>query len=894
MKRTFLLCIAAAFSLTAVHAQGKNSWTNVPAGKETAMGEVKKDFESASGNIRFVTLDAERLKQTLATAPARAAGVKGIQVTMPLVGGGIEHFMVLEASNFMPELQAAFPQIRSYVGVGVEDPTAYLRISVSPQNVQSMVLRADKDTEFIEPYTTNNAVYAVFNSGAKRAKGELPFKCTTIDAEGARKVAERAASAVARSDAGTLKTMRLALSCTGEYGVYHGGTVAGALAAMNATMTRVNGVFEKDLAVQLLLIDQEATIIYTNAASDPYSGASDMDNWNDQLQATLTSRIGEAAYDIGHLFGATGGGGNAGCIGCVCEDGEKGSGITSPSNGVPEGDTFDIDYVAHEMGHQMGGNHTFSYSYEGSGAQTEPGSGSSIMGYAGITGSYDVQAHSDDYFTYATINQIQSNLSTKSCPIDVEMGNSDFTIDAGANYSIPRGTPFVLKAVGAEANPATVTYNWEQYDSATQSVQGDNSFALPTKNAGAVFRSVAPSASSTRYFPAFSSVLANTLTTTWESVCNVARTMHFTLTGRDNVATAGLTKTDQVNVIVRSAAGPFAVTSQNTAETSWPVSSEQTVTWDVAGTTASNINTAKVNILLSTDGGATFPITLAANTDNDGSEVISVPAGTESTHCRVLVEAVGNIYYAVNTSEFAIGYRITSECNTYTNSTGANISDGSASYTSQSLTVPAQTETITSISVVVNVTHPNVSDLTINVVSPYNTTVNLWNEQCSTNDNINVTFSDLGSTVVCASPTTGTYKPQGTLGNLLNAATATGIWRLRVRDNVSGNAGNVNSWAVQMCKQVATPLATETYGLQEFAVYPNPSNGSFTVAFTPQTSDEVSVAVHDMRGRLVYNKSFSNTGVFSGNVSLQNAEQGVYLVTVQEGSHKETRKIVVN
>lgn len=875
-------------------AQGKKIWTTVPAGKETAYGDVKKAFATASGKMTFLTLDTDQLKEALDSAPQRESGAKGVQITIPTITGALEHFTVLEASNFMPGLQAQFPDIRSYVGIGVEEPTAYLRISVSPQNVQSMVLRADKETEFIEPYTDNNKLYVIFNSGVKRAKGQLPFKCTTIDLEGAKKVAERSAL-TAKSDAKTFKTMRLALSCTGEYGIYHGRTIAGALAAMNATMTRANGVFEKDFAVQLLLIDQEASIIYTNSSTDPYSTATNMDNWNDELQANLTATIGEEAYDIGHLFGATGGGGNAGCIGCVCEDGAKGSGITSPANGIPEGDTFDIDYVAHEMGHQMGANHTFSYAYEGSGAQTEPGSGSSIMGYAGITGSYDVQAHSDDYFTYASIKQVQANLAGLSCPVDLDMDNEGIVINAGSDYSIPKGTAFVLKAVGAEVNPATVTYTWEENDNATRAVAESNSFALSTKTAGPLFRSVAPGASATRYFPAFSSVISNSLISNWESVSTVARSLHFTLTGRDNVANGGQTMTDEAVITVKSAAGPFEVTSQSTsdaADAAWAVSSQQTITWNVAGTTANTINTAKVNILLSTDGGLTFPTTLASATDNDGSEVITVPAGTESAHCRILIEAVGNVFYAVNQAEFGIGYRITSNCTTYTNTTGLSIPDGTSTYTTQSLTVPATTDEVTSVNVLVDVTHPYVSDLTINIVNPANTTVNLWDGQCTSNDNLNVTFSDAGSAVVCASPTTGTYKPQGTLASYATAATA-GNWRLRIRDTQADDSGTLNSWAVQVCSQTVSALAAETFGLQGFSIYPNPSAGSFTVAFTAQTSSDVNVTVHDIRGRAVYNKSFSNTGVFSGNVNLQNAEQGVYLVTVQEGSHKETRKIVV-
>jgi hypothetical protein len=182
---------------------------------------------------------------------------------------------------------------------------------------------------------------------------------------------------------------------------------------MNNTMTRVNGVFEKDFAARMVLIANNDAVIYTNASTDPYSAASGMSNWNSQLQSTLTSVIGEANYDIGHLFGASGGGGNAGCIGCICTNGSKGSGYTSPADAIPSGDNFDIDYVAHEMGHQFGGNHTFSMNNEGTGANMEPGSGSTIMGYAGIT-SQDIQPHSDAFF-HASIQQITNNIKAKTC-----------------------------------------------------------------------------------------------------------------------------------------------------------------------------------------------------------------------------------------------------------------------------------------------------------------------------------------------------------------------------------------------------------------------------------------------------------------------------------------------
>jgi subtilisin-like proprotein convertase family protein len=893
MKKQFLLCIAAVLSLTSGYSQSKNAWTPVKAEQAATMGEISQTFAIAKNNISFVTVNVNELKSTLSAAPQKNSGGAGVEIILPNVKGGAEHFIVLEASNFSPALQAQFPDIRSYVGTGVEDPTAHLRLSMSPKGIQTMVLRGDKKTEFIEPYTTNSEVYAVFNSGVTRAEGELPFNCTTADDHDMQRITSPAANRAALSDAQVFKTLRLALSCTGEYAQFHGGTVAGALAGMNATMTRVNGVYEVDLAVNLILIDDEANIIFTDSDTDPYTSAivgNGAEDWNDQLQGTLTSTIGAEAYDIGHLVGTIAGSGNAGCIGCVCVNNRKGRGWTAASN-TPEGDSFDIDYVAHEMGHQLGANHTYSYSYEGSGAQTEPGSGSSIMGYAGITGSYDVQLHSDDYFTYSSLRQIQNNLANKPCPVTTILNNPEMVVNAGANYSIPKGTAFVLKAVGADVNPESLTYNWEQNDSSTDETAGDISFAIPTKTDGPIFRSVAPGTSTSRYFPAFSNVVRNALTTKWESVSNVGRMLHFTLTGRDNVAGGGQTDTDEADIIVEEAAGPFIVTSQNNEAEAWAVGSQQTITWNVAGTTANNINVANVNILLSTDAGETFT-TLLANTSNDGSEVITVPATASGVHCRIMVESVGNVFYALNQKEFSIGYTVTNNCTTYTNSMGLNIPDNRSSFTSQNLAIAAPGVTVSKVKVVVNATHPYLGDLIINIVNPSGTVVNLWDKQCNASDNLNITFAEFNGSVVCASPTTGTYIPQESLAAFAGS-NANGNWKLRVRDTARGDTGNINSWSVIVCTETLTPLSTDSFGLKEFAIFPNPNSGSFTVQFNSESQNKINIIVNDLSGRVVYNSAYANTGVFSGNVNLQNVQQGVYLVTVQDGIRKESRKIVI-
>jgi hypothetical protein len=251
-------------------------------------------------------------------------------------------------------------------------------------------------------------------------------------------------------------------------------------------------VFEKDFALHLNVLNYPS-LIFTNAATDPYATVSNANqppaSWNTALQTQLTNIVGNTNYDLGHLFGASGGGGNAGCIGCVCIDPTtqvpkgKGSGITSPATGSvnpsstypPSGDNFDIDYVAHEMGHQLGANHTFSFNVEGSGVNMEPGSGSTIMAYAGITGPLtDVQQHSDPYFHIASIDQIQENLIAKTCDIETPIANNPPVIAALPTYHIPRGTAFVLTASATDAENDPLSYVWEEVDDAAAPIDKNN------------------------------------------------------------------------------------------------------------------------------------------------------------------------------------------------------------------------------------------------------------------------------------------------------------------------------------------------------------------------------------------------------------------------------------
>ena len=635
----FKLLIFTLLAITNLtFSQNKSTIWNVTTKKNNM---VALDSRMRLPENKLFNLNLISLKTNLNNAPARRANVKesNTVLSIPNAEGVLERYRVYENSNMDPALAARYPEIKSYIGIGIDNPTATAYFSVSPLGFKSMVLSPDKSAVFIEPISQDLLTYSVYKKSDKKAS-LTPFECSVIDV-----VTPQIDGTTARpnADDSTLRTFRLALSCTGEYTTYFGGTKALALAAMNASMTRVNGVFEKDFATRMVLIANNDLVIYTNASTDPYTTS-----YNSQLQSTLTSVIGEANYDVGHLFVNASNNGNAGCIGCVCVNGSKGSGFTSHT--IPQGDNFDIDYVAHEIGHQFGGNHTFTHSNEGTGVQMEPGSGSTIMGYAGIT-TLDVQPHSDAYFHAVSIQQITNNIKTKTCQTNTATGNSVPTASAGLDYTVPKSTPFMLTGTGTDANGDALTYNWEQMDSQTTS-------AAPsaTKTSGVNFRSYNSSTSPTRYFPRMASVLTGATTTagtelTVEALPSVARTLNFRVTVRDNRAGGPANNSDDMVVTVNATAGPFTVSAPNTA-VSYVGGSSQTITWAVAGTTANGINCANVDILLSTNGGTSWSTLLAA-TPNDGTQAVTIP-NTAGTANRIMVKGTNHIFFDVSNTNFTI------------------------------------------------------------------------------------------------------------------------------------------------------------------------------------------------------------------------------------------------
>jgi hypothetical protein len=622
-------------------------------------------------HFRALEVDLGALESQLALAPAErsaAASATPLVLRLPYPDGSDRAFRVEESPILESALAAKFPEIHTYVVRGIDDPSASGRLSITSLGFHAMVL-STSGTVFIDPYARWDGRFTIsyFKRDGRR-NGE-PFRCEVqdepagVDLVGG--IGGSSAQPVAPEvSSGTqLRTYRLALAGTGEYTTAvcapNPAAVACGLNAMVVSMNRVDGVYEREVAIRMVMVANNNLVVYTNGATDPYTNGSGSTMLGEN-QTNLNSVIGSANYDIGHVF-STGGGGVANLnVPCTAS---KARGVTGNSN--PVGDGFDIDYVAHEMGHQFGGQHTFNGTTNNcgggnrsAGSAYEPGSGTTIMAYAGICGAEDLQPHSDDTFHVRSFDQIvafSTGATGSSCAVITATGNTPPTVNAGAAYTIPKQTPFTLTGSATDPDPDTLTYMWEEFDLGTATngnpaspdyiLTGDLNAVRP------IFRPFVPLSIPSRTFPKLSDIL-NNVATLGESMSTRNRTMTFRMTVRDNRTGGGGVNWASTTVTVNAAAGPFAVTQPNTALT-WPGPTSQTVTWNVAGTDLAPVSCANVAIALSTDGGNTFPAVLAASTANDGTEAVTVP-NTPTTQARVRVSCVGNVFFDISNVNFTI------------------------------------------------------------------------------------------------------------------------------------------------------------------------------------------------------------------------------------------------
>ncbi|MEJ7610002.1 MAG: zinc-dependent metalloprotease family protein [Ferruginibacter sp.] len=594
---------------------------------------------------------------------------------IPMPDGSSARFHVWESSVQDPALEVKFPGIKTFAGQGIDDPNATIRFDYTYYGFHAAIL-SPNGRVYIDPYSRGDLRF--YQSYYTREYSRsVNWRCDTPDEEIAG-LLNRPENVQAGFCRGTqLATYRLAVACTGEYAQAVGaGIPANVHSAIVTSVNRVTGVYQQELSIKMVLIANNTDIEYLDAATDPYTN-NNGGTMLGQNQTNLTTVIGLANFDIGHVF-STGGGGVAG-LGVVCNTNNKARGVTGLP--TPIGDAFDIDYVAHEMGHQFGGGHTFNSIIGSCGGGNrsaptayEPGSGTTIMAYAGICATSsanddNTQPNSDPYFHTASFDQISTFLTGTggTCPVLTATGNSIPVITAmnnnGAN--IPINTPFTLTGTATDADGDPLTYSWEEWDLGT----AGRWFNGLTSNTAPLFKTRIPKTTGSRTFPDIAVILAGYPTNPaptmgglkGETLSPLARAMKFRLQVRDNRVTGGgvvtggdgcgtFSSTFQVNVIATT--GPFAVTVPNGGE-SYAGGSTQTITWNVVGTDIAPISVANVKISLSTDGGFTYPTVIAASTPNDGSEALIIP-GPATTTARIKVEALGNVFFDISNANFTI------------------------------------------------------------------------------------------------------------------------------------------------------------------------------------------------------------------------------------------------
>jgi len=635
--------------------------------KIDATNAPEKWIPNQQNNYAYYALDHNVIQLALQNVGQDAES--SAIITLPKMNGEFAQFKIW-LSDLMPEaLMEKFPDIRAYNAVEIGHPSVSAKITITPFGFSAMIFDR-KETRYIDPIRNSaEPIYQMYKKTDYVSQQLNEFVCQNgienhvpSDDEAIFATKNELPQLQFRKNGEDKRAYRLALACTGEYANAVAGpnpTKANVLAAMVTTMNRVNGIYERELSLTMVLIPNNDTLIYLDGNADPYSNSSG-GTMLGQNQTNLTTLIGTANFDIGHVF-STGGGGIA-SLASVCNNNNKARGVTGSSN--PVGDPFDVDYVAHEMGHQFGGSHTFNSNISSCGGGNrsnnnayEPGSGSTIQAYAGICGSDNLQSHSDAYFHSRSLQQMSvfiSNISSGgSCPTVSPSGNDVPDVSPfSANYFIPSLTPFELEGpLATDNNHAEMTYCWEQWDRGDYGKSIANTFL-----AGPIFRTFIPDTVNYRVFPMLDSLLNGTTIYRGEKLPDSNRKLTFKLTVRDvfNGYGAFNFSDDSIRLTVVHTGQPFAVTFPSDPGIQATITQKLNVTWNVVGTNSGQINCQNVDIFLSLDGGRTWPHQLASSVPNDGQDSVLIPNVPLTTTARIKVKGAGNVFFDISNYNFEL------------------------------------------------------------------------------------------------------------------------------------------------------------------------------------------------------------------------------------------------
>ena len=645
-----------AFPQTALAQNSPDGLWSPVAPDETEAASAPDERVPPSKRKTF-NLDLDAMKSRLqraAPSETTEAAATPVEISVPLPNGTFQRFEIIESDVAAPELSRKFPELKSYTGRSLDGERATIAIDVSPEGFSAQV-RAQNETFVISPSKIVSAPgsYVTFNKGDYKRQLEEKRCLVPPDETAPARAAPKLKKGKPGSfrSGGTLRTYRLAMAATGEYTAFHL-TVEKALAAIRRTVNRINQIYQSELSIRFELVADNDKIIFTDAVADGFNN-DDADELIGQSQRIIDERIKDANYDVGHTL-STGAGGLA-QLGVVGQSGTKAMGVTGSQS--PVDDPFDVDYVAHELGHQFGANHTFngvsgSCSGDNRNAPTayEPGSGITILGYAGICGDDNITPHSSPYFHFASLEEITAVISAPGQPPGKATGNTPPVVKAkkpaAEIFVIPRATPFFLDAEATDADGDPIDITWEEADLGPARLLGE-----PDVGKGPLFRSVqVKSGTFARFIPQEDGVLSGT----WpkDEVTPVKRReLNFRVTARDRKMLAGAVASDSVTVSVVDTAGPFKITEPKNVT---QPSRSMIVKWEVGSTDQPPIKVRKVDIYLSGDGGKTFPVALAKGAANNGSKQVTLPASAGNDNLRIKVQASDNIFFAVSPVTFKI------------------------------------------------------------------------------------------------------------------------------------------------------------------------------------------------------------------------------------------------
>jgi len=846
-------------------------------------GQKKIFNEPMPDQYTFFNLAHSLNYGALASAPDRFSDeLSTVYITMPVNDKGEnESFQIYRTHYLEKSLEKKYPALQTFVGKSSSGKTAY--ITLTPYFSSAVILRPGEPTFLIKQY--DDQKWIGFAYVDQKVPGD--FICQTDETDISFEPGTVSEARPSYDDR-ILRKYKYAISTTGEFSGYHLNRLGipstasdyekkqAVLGALTEAVTRMNSVYERDFAISLQIVSNNDNVIYLDPDNDPFDNyASDMSMLIYTNHRVLNDNIGSSNYDVGQVwcYGQLQG---LARLGVVCDDGGKGMGAVRGE--YPETDRFIISVASHELGHQYGAFHVFYNSCGGNRSDdhaVEPGSGTTIMAYAGICPP-NIQYYTDDRFNAISIADFEYFLNiTGSCSQNISLTNSAPVVEAGLGRYIPQQTPFWLTAVANDADDDVLTYTWDEQDIP------DHNYSTPpqsTWRTGPLFRPYPVQTENYRTFPLMDSllVIAPETSTRWEVLPEVTRLIRFRVTVRDNNPEGGQIAQDNITLGIDTTAGPFRVTSQTTPETWYPGDSI-TITWDVAGTDQGQVNCQFVDIIMALDG-RNFVDTLASVLPNNGIYRGVVPDHFHSPQARFIVKAHNNYFFALNAAPITIGDYEVSCGHNYTTAAGLAIPDNDPRGITDTLYI-AENKSIADVNLYVNISHTWVGDLTIELISPRGTSVVVWENTCSDNENLNVVFDDEGADIVCSN-LTGNIKPINPL-QIFDGEYTEGNWIIKISDNADQDTGTLNEWGLEFCYQ---ELGAETSLWEGVNVYPVPVKDFVNITWPRTSGESVRIAIYDMNGRLIKDVIVEDGTTGMKKLDASEWAAGNYIIKLSQGN----------